>query len=438
MRKVLSVMVAAIMLTACLTGCSDSSATEDSKASSSPESSSVAETTTTAATTTAPTTTTQATTTAAPPISDEERKIAEEFASSTKTVNCVDIFDGSYQSAKKAAISERGDKIYFLAGKTKNNEYDTSKFVLWCYDINAKKSKILIELEKSIKSFAYHENKIYITKTADLSSLYIAMFDTNGKKLKEFTDKKLDYTQSTPRVLDNGMIALCKATKKDTYDSVALMLNADLSNPVEVWYEGTNGNEHGIKSKETPSGTTNRGFYYRYTDEKNNKSILSNFDSETKKWTECDATEMSDNCTYIISDKYIFALPYDYDTSEICIKDRFQYTITDRKTERMIPYIINYNYRGGDYAYAFYENERNEGSDGAWCRSKPVNSRYIEIEYTVVSSQKVPNYFESNDSPHIYILNNNYYWYIDEYGLFLRTFEKGDSSEELVLQTKTK
>ncbi|GEM_PF-5541552 len=447
MKRRMVAFFTALILTICLTACSESSKTEDSKTNSKPESSSVTEatTTTTAATTTVPTTTTQATTTATALTSDEENEIAEAFASTPKATNCYQIDGGYFQSAKKPAISDDGSKVYFLAGKIKGSEYDGSKCVLWVYDIKLKEAKVLLELEEDIVSFAYFNDKIYVTKIAEVSGLYIGMFDKDGKKLKEFTKKDLNdnYSQlSSARVLDNGMIAIFSAQKKGLDDifGVSLLFKSDLSSPIEVWYEGTNGNEHGIKSKEKPSGTTNRGFYYRYTDEKTKKDKLSIYDSETGKWSEYDAENTSSASTYTIYGKYIFELPKDFTTCGIDGKDS-KYVIIDCESGKQCPYRINYNYKGGDYTYAYDNHGHNPGNDGEWYKCKPVNSIHSEIEYTLVSSQKIPSNYSfsgENGSNVIYLLDSNYYWFIDDYGFFLRTFEKGDSSEELVLQTKTK
>ena len=295
MKKTVSIILSALLMTISLTACSESSTTDNSTSNTDTTmTTTTPQTTTTTSATTAPTTTAQETTTAAPPISDEETKIAEAFASTPKATNCYQVEGGFFQSAKKPAMSDDGSKIYFLAGKIKGNEYDDSKCVLWVYDIKTKKAKTLIELELDIVSFAYFQDKIYVTKIAETSGLYIGMFDKNGKKLKEVTKKDLgnNYTQiSSARVLDNGMVAINSAQKKglDDISGVSLLFNSDLSSPIEVWYTGTNGNEHGIKSKEKPSGTTNTGFYYLYTDEKTDKDIISIYDSNTKKWKDYDA-----------------------------------------------------------------------------------------------------------------------------------------------------
>lgn len=369
---------------------------------------------------------------------EEEARIAEAFASKPKATNC---FSSSISgiSSNKAAISDDGSKVYFLAGKIENNEYDGGKCVLYCYSIKDKKTSKILELNDDILSFAYFKNKIYITRLSDESDyeLYIGMFDENGKKIKEVTDKTVKYSQrSDAVVLDNGMIAVLSASPlDDDSKEISLLFQADLSKPVEVWREGSNGNEHNIKSKEKPDGTTNIGFYYCYSDEKTERKYLSLYNVKSKSWKEFEVNYGFSNISVRQYGKYVFILPRYYDREGIDERDPST-VIIDYETGEQSDYTINYNYKGGEYAYAYESHSYNSGENGEWYKCKPVKKIEEKINYTLVSSQKVPDNFGSyaeNGDHLIYVLNNKYYWYYDnDYGFFLRTFESGDAKEETV------
>lgn len=450
MRKVLSIMVAAIMLAACLTGCSESSATEDSKTNSRPESSSVTETTTTTvATTTAPTTTTQVTTTA-PAKPAETDSIAKAYRTAKKAQNCElnTNYTADSFASQDAVLSNDGKRIYFLKGKNVNGKYDGSKCIIYCYDIETKKVKPLIERDKSISQFAYYEDKIYAIYLNNNYSVnfYVAMYDKNGKLINEINNDNTKYNLARAtinheaRVLDNGKIAilgLCEKAKDDPFEhapELGVIFSEDLKKDTVVYYD--NEAEHGLSSKKIPSGITNRGFYNaKVLSRDTGEAVLEIYDSDKANWSKTkyniDTSKLPVNVamspslkTVNIYGDYLFAYSKIYGRPD----DGSIYDMTfDLNSGNVLNISTSYNYRGGEKTYYLKEKGINDDDDSkeGWYVCDAITKSKEDREYTMVSKQPAKG-------GNICMLNDTYYWFVDSYGCFLRTYENGEDQEQKV------
>ncbi len=438
-------MIAAFMLSACLTACSENrSKTESGKTSSISESSSVTETTTTTAvTTTAPTTTTQATTTA--PVTPQEAvDLAKAYSSSPRAINCrtETYMLNSGSPSTKAAVSDDGKHVYFLAHPDKNN-YQHS---IYQYDMDTKKSKPLITLkDDSVWTFAYYNGFIYITSTAN-KDFYIAKYDENGKLLAQVDENNTDYCVTPNRdgrtyryiayVLDNGKVAICGIEKKgdNEHSPLSVIFSEDLKSSTVVWHEVDT--EHGsVKEKRPPLkiSFSNIGFFDVYTDKRNGEStILSIYDSDTSKWIDYkwkdDKNTPYFDGVFVYGD-YIIAYSYNPDYLLPSYNKNNCLAVYNRNSGNQLRFSVSQGYRGGEKTYILGSFRGIENEYG-WYKVDAIEEEYYK-EYDYVSPQKEVK----DEDSQIYYINDKYYCYTDEYGLFLRTYEKGEQ-EEITLWVK--
>lgn len=432
-KKVISAIIALSMLF--MTACGDSSKSDDKSSSSKQESSSAAETTTTTTAESKTETTTTETSTSAPQAPAEVFDLAKAYSSSPRAINCR---SASYMlngdPSEKAAVSDDGKHAYFLAHYS-NKDY---RYSIYQYDMNTKKSKPFItKKDDSITGFAYYNGSIYITGTMS-EGFYIAKYDENGKLIAKVNEENTDYCVALGRyetepenhyvayVLDNGKVIINGINKKGEEDSpsVCVIFSSDLKDNKVVWHETDIG--HGdVKEKKSPDGFTNNGCYYMYTD-KNDSKKLSVYDSDSEKWTEF-SWENEEEPLYdgvFVYGDYVIA----YYSNPDYLKPRYStcLAVFSISTLQEHSFTVSNSYKGGESTYVLGSFSENPNEYG-WYRVNAVINNDGNCDFKFVSPQKETG---EDENSMIYYINDKYYTYVDEYGIFLRTYEKGEKEEE--------
>lgn len=308
-----------------------------------------------------------------------------------------------------AVISDNERYVYFIATQGNRGRF-------YRYDRETKKSEWFIK--GAVSDFAYCNGYIYITGVQN-QKFYIAKYDEKGKLIKEINDDNPDYwyTNSKPLpsapvyVLDNGMVVVETCyLKPDKKEERTVLFSADLKNKTEIWHE-TKSNEHNVLTKNKPEYMTNTGVYCYYSDD----DIISVYDTNTSKWTDyeckkhrCDTVKAYEN--------YLISWSNDYATNTV------ECNVFEKDTGKKIDMYVHQNYMGGTEVYQFMKPS--EESELGWYKTQAIATAPDKFDYKYVSPQK--------DEGNIYVINNKYYLYRDSYGVFLRTYEKGEKEEEVL------
>ena len=333
-------------------------------------------------------------------------------------------------------LSDDGKKLFFSPSTEPNINWDfvggndsINDNTMYVHDIEKNETKVLVpgRLSYNVAMYCYCNGKIYLI--GDVINIY----DESGKLLHSLDvmgNYKFRPSQYKTRVLDNGMIALTDSATSDK----SYILSADLSTITEVSYEKPG--EHGKTDTVTDFATTNKGLAYWDSD---NNIPLNIYDAETNEWTETPVKLESKSFfgTIYIYGNYVYF--WNGGTLTGDVRDMYgkysrtgiemsMYKIYDLTTGELVTeHGTNYP-SGNDYNIEYDEDQQ------SW-----VRVRYPDLraggnpEYENMGKQPSPSVqYELNTR--LNSIDGEKYLVVDKYGVFIRTFEKGDAEEITALE----
>lgn len=276
---------------------------------------------------------------------------------------------------------------------------DTGRAVLYCYDTASKKSEIFAEPEGYLKSWCYKDGVVYCF----FDNCWIEKYNADGSMENTNIDNNEAFGMEFVGVLDNGGIIV-------NYHGYKLV-SADLKEIVQL--PGVSVPiEHGLEQDTDIMEAIVAGNSV-LTDIEGTIYLL---DTESMTWSElCSGVDL-----YLSSECKIYG------------DNLFTGSALYKLTDGHIVSEVN----GGD-GY-FGKNYNTILRDGHWYQLKLPNADCPTAEGTIgqIAALSEPLSEETADSSQIVMLDDTYYILADEYGIFLRTYEKGSAEEETVFLYK--
>lgn len=289
--------------------------------------------------------------------------------------------------------------------------------ILISYDTETKETKTILPEVNDVCYF-YWNGYVYSTHDDVLTK-----YDTDGNVLQTGNTGRIN---GDVIIMDNGM-AFC-----NTFDNGLIMLSPDFQTITSVpapQREIAHGLTENVKNAVISGAYRNKVFAYSHTNggEDSNETYYSLFcfDTDTLEWHKCTEFEKSDNSdfeqSYRTIGKYLLGNSYIFDMESEEVISLNTSAISTKESALRNPY--SENYLGGDYSIIY------NGNNHTWYKGKyasdntPLN--LSECEAIAVTDNVPISYIIRLDDTR-YIVN-------DEYGVFLRTYEKGEAEEETIM-----
>lgn len=305
-----------------------------------------------------------------------------------------------------------------LSDNEKNIIFQTRKddeTTINVYNIDSKKIVATIKPNKNYDTYLYKKGYIYLINdyyTNFHNVYYIEKYDEQGNNTVLKPNEKWNLLDK-PYVFDNNKI-LSKVGEPDSREEYYMVFDPDLQNGVkipEIEVEAS----HGLKEKVVPSKyhITSNGVFGYANDE------LYYFDADKLVWEK--TAKLEHKLGYYPSwfkfGKYLMTI----NRNRISYSTNFE--LYDLSTGELIANQGGRDYYGDEFNYELLNVDGKIG----WYKVQYPDKSGTEKKKEFVSA-------EGEDSDVNFImLNNKYYLAVDDYGVFLRTYEKGSSSEETVM-----
>lgn len=308
-------------------------------------------------------------------------------------------------------FNEYGD-VAFCDGKVMFSYFDgKNKYSLFIYDINTKE---LIEIPVKGGSYLYYQNGYLYSFTGQSIRDGIVKYDLKGNEVASIT---LDFEKYT--ITDEGYIYVLE------YPRGSYIISPDLST-VSPMPDLTIKDSHGLETA-IDGGVLGYGIVAAY----GNKllavydNVLYYFDVDNMTWSKSKFTDAPDfvyNCKtygkYLVNNETIF----DMETEEI---------VTERIANFDGEIKFADTYFGGMYNIVHINDNYRDDKGAFYCVQFPeiaaddYERHYIEDNNAVALGTDI-------QEGSIHQINDAYYIFKDNKGIFLRTYEKGETEEEIV------
>lgn len=314
--------------------------------------------------------------------------------------------EGSFNAlyAVDLAYGEYGNPVFLDNGKV--IVYSERNIIT--YDIASKETKTLMN-----RSGRYYYSNGYIYEINTNNNGVFNKYDLDGNLVQTLNDLNIEddyftWLYSDVKYITENGIVFVDYTDEGTY-----MISSDFKNVTKI-PNPTVEAEHGL-TKDIQS------YDYEFIAEYDNKvyataydngnKLLFSFNPENMEWNLADELDEQSVSIPKLIGKYL-------------VGENSIYDIEKHETVAQVYGTFANSYHGGNYSFI----QRNNGSDNGWYKVQFPNdgSEINYNDYEQISKETTPDTY-------IYPLDDTYYVVMDSYGIFLRTYEKGEAEEETIM-----
>ena len=362
------------------------------------------------------------------------KELAAAYASSPKVREYHPAINGTLhtdriRSNQSAVLSDDEKKVIFCISTAEGS-------FLYIYNIDSKEiKKIDLNKEYNVMSLFYRNGYIYVNyedyiwKYSGGDNIwdykikidYCEKYDENGKLVKNAFDNTQWQIKTEPYIFADDHI-FCKAYNTENDEECWAIFSNDLKNCVPVppiEYEVS----HGLTEKNTPEFfmCTEKGLF---TYESGATYFLETNANEWKKIEDIKfiVGTKAANKAILAGDYFIYYQDATAEGKSKYEKQNYLYQISNIATGELITDKGSKFYLGDQFNYEL----KSEGNQTGWFKIQYPDKDGTDIKQEFVSKEEAK-------VNRIISLNNKYYLVYDKYGLFLRTYEKGEAEEDQVM-----